>query len=128
MPVYDAPAVALTPAATVMVNGNRGDAVARSEPRRRRDGRAEAGRPRILRWPQLGFAITGAEFSRVIVVGAEAGVVPLDWVFETRQEADHSAAQGRERSVFYVACSRARDERVVTWAGAPSPFTPALTA
>ena len=70
----------------------------------------------------------GTEFSRVIVVGAEAGVVPLDWVFETQPEADHPAVRGRERSLFYVACSRARDELVVTWAGAPSPFIPALTA
>jgi hypothetical protein len=70
----------------------------------------------------------GTEFSRVVVVGAEAGVVPLDWVFETQPEADHPAVRGRERSLFYVACSRARDELVVTWAGAPSPFIPDLTA
>ena len=70
----------------------------------------------------------GTEFSRVIVVGAEAGVVPLDWVFESQPEADHPAIRGRERSLFYVACSRARDELVVTWAGAPSPFIPSLTA
>ena len=70
----------------------------------------------------------GTEFSRVIVIGAEAGVVPLDWVFETQPEADHPAVRGRERSLFYVACSRARDELVVTWAGKPSPFIPALTA
>ena len=70
----------------------------------------------------------GTEFSRVIVVGAEAGVVPLDWVFETQPEADHPAVRGRERSLFYVACSRARDELVVTWAGTPSPFIPSLTA
>jgi hypothetical protein len=38
------------------------------------------------------------------------------------------ALLGRERSLFYVACSRARDELVVTWAGAPSPFLPATHA
>ena len=66
----------------------------------------------------------GTEFSHVIVVGAEAGVVPLDWVVETQPAADHAAVRGRERSLFYVACSRARDELVVTWAGTPSPFIP----
>lgn len=66
----------------------------------------------------------GTEFSRVIIVGAEAGVVPLDWVFETQPEAEHPAVRGRERSLLYVACSRARDELIVTWSGAPSPFLP----
>ena len=66
----------------------------------------------------------GTEFSRVIVVGAEAGVVPLDWVFESQPDTEHEAILGRERSLFYVACSRARDELIVTWAGGPSPFLP----
>ncbi|MGH3926174.1 MAG: 3'-5' exonuclease, partial [Pseudonocardiaceae bacterium] len=66
----------------------------------------------------------GTEFSRVIIVGAEAGVVPLDRVFETQPEPELAAARGRERSLFYVACSRARDELIVTWSGTPSPFLP----
>jgi superfamily I DNA/RNA helicase len=66
----------------------------------------------------------GTEFSRVVVIGAEAGVVPLDWVFENQPESEHVAVRGRERSLFYVACSRARDELIVTWSGAPSPFLP----
>jgi superfamily I DNA/RNA helicase len=68
----------------------------------------------------------GTEFSRVIVIGAEAGVVPLDWVIESRPESEAPAARGRERSLFYVACSRARDELIVTWTGVPSPFLPAV--
>ncbi|MDQ2709010.1 MAG: AAA family ATPase [Actinomycetota bacterium] len=70
----------------------------------------------------------GAEFSRVIVIAAEAGVIPLDWVIESQPEADHEAAVGRERSLFYVACSRARDELIVTWSGKPSPFLPVTAA
>jgi len=66
----------------------------------------------------------GTEFSRVIVIGVEAGVVPLDWVFETQPESDHPAVRARERSLFYVACSRARDELIVTWSGRPSSFLP----
>ncbi len=70
----------------------------------------------------------GTEFSRVIVIAAEAGVIPLDWVIESQPEADHEAAVGRERSLFYVACSRARDELIVTWSGKPSPFLPVTAA
>jgi superfamily I DNA/RNA helicase len=70
----------------------------------------------------------GTEFSRVVVIGAGAGLVPLDWVVETQPEADRATVLGRERSLFYVACSRARDELVVTWAGKPSPFIPSLSA
>ena len=66
----------------------------------------------------------GTEFSRVIVVVAEAGVVPLDWVLENQPDADHDAALARERALFYVACSRARDELAVMWSGTPSPFIP----
>jgi hypothetical protein len=69
----------------------------------------------------------GTEFSRVIVIGAEAGVVPLDWVFENQPESEHGVVQGRERSLFYVACSRARDELIVTWSGTASPFLPQPT-
>jgi superfamily I DNA/RNA helicase len=68
----------------------------------------------------------GTEFSRVIVIGAEAGVVPLDWVFESQPESEAPTLLSRERSLFYVACSRARDELVVTWVGDPSPFLPAI--
>ncbi len=70
----------------------------------------------------------GTEFSRVVVIGAEAGVVPLDWVVEHQPEADRATVLDRERSLFYVACSRARDELVVTWAGKPSAFIPTLSA
>ncbi|GEL26712.1 hypothetical protein PSU4_56660 [Pseudonocardia sulfidoxydans NBRC 16205] len=52
-------------------------------------------------------------------------MVPLDWMFETQPESEAPALAGRERSLFYVACSRARDELVVTWSGVPSPFLPA---
>ena len=83
-----------------------------------RDG---AGNPSAVKIASMHRA-KGTEFSRVVVVGAQAGVVPLDWVVENGPEADAAVLLGRERSLFYVACSRARDELVVTWAGAPSPF------
>jgi hypothetical protein len=66
----------------------------------------------------------GMEFSRVVVFGTEDGVVPLQFVLDQVADGDRQAALGRERSLFYVACSRARDELVVTWAGRPSPLLP----
>jgi superfamily I DNA/RNA helicase len=66
----------------------------------------------------------GMEFSRVVVFGAEAGVVPLKFLVDQVPVTDQPAVLGRERSLLYVACSRARDELLVTWSGAPSPFLP----
>jgi hypothetical protein len=76
----------------------------------------------------------GAKTGPITVAGVEQkNAVPIDLITkslqgterpQTQPEADHPAVRGRERSLFYVACSRARDELVVTWAGAPSPFIP----
>ena len=85
-----------------------------------------AGNPAAVKIASMHRA-KGTEFSRVVVVGAQAGVVPLDWVIENGPEADTAVLMGRERSLFYVACSRARDELVVTWTGAPSPFLGAVS-
>ena len=64
----------------------------------------------------------GTEFSRVIVVGAASGVLPLDRIVDELPETERPAARARERSLLYVACSRARDQLVVTWSGDRSPF------
>jgi hypothetical protein len=67
----------------------------------------------------------GMEFSRVVVFGAASTVVPLQFVVDQAPAADRVIVLERERSLLYVACSRARDELVVTWHGSPSPFLPA---
>jgi superfamily I DNA/RNA helicase len=54
-------------------------------------------------------------------------VVPLKYLVDQVAVEDQPTVQGRERSLLYVVCSRARDELVVTWAGAPSPFLPVAT-
>ncbi len=70
----------------------------------------------------------GMEFSRVVVFGAEAGVVPLKFLVDQVPEADRAPVIGRERALLYVACSRARDELVVTWSGPASPFLPVASS
>ncbi len=66
----------------------------------------------------------GMEFSRVVVFGVESTVVPLRFLLDQSSEPEKETALAKERSLLYVACSRARDELVVTWSGAPSPFLP----
>ena len=62
----------------------------------------------------------GTEFSKVILVGLGAKSMPPSLKAYEYSEADLQEAVARERSLLYVAASRARDELVVTWSGEPS--------
>jgi superfamily I DNA/RNA helicase len=64
----------------------------------------------------------GMEFSRVLIFGAEEGLVPASYVLRNVGEAERADAMQRERSLFYVAATRARDELVVLWNGDKSQF------
>lgn len=65
----------------------------------------------------------GLEFMRVIVAGVQEGVVP--WLPQNDGPADEASRRHRElqeRSLLYVAATRARDELLITGFGRPSPF------
>lgn len=62
----------------------------------------------------------GLEFSRVILFDVSDGSVPQPIALQGLAGSDLEDAVLRERSLLYVAASRARDELVVTWAGSPS--------
>ncbi|GAA2073724.1 3'-5' exonuclease [Microbacterium hatanonis] len=62
----------------------------------------------------------GLEFSRVVLFDVSEGSVPLPLALHGLSGADLEDAMLRERSLLYVAASRARDELIVTWAGGPS--------
>ncbi|MGH3624799.1 MAG: 3'-5' exonuclease, partial [Sciscionella sp.] len=66
----------------------------------------------------------GMEFARVIVAGASASSVPFRWLLDNAPQEDHSDVTQRERLLLYVACTRARDQLIVSWNGTPSPFLP----
>lgn len=69
----------------------------------------------------------GLEFKVVIVLGADAVPNPraMAGICDPQDEED---ALARERSLLYVAMTRARDDLIVTWTGAPSPFLAPLLA
>ncbi|GAB4587648.1 3'-5' exonuclease [Nocardia sp. IFM 10818] len=62
----------------------------------------------------------GMEFSRVILAGIDEAHVPSRAALNTVPEEEQSEALLRERSLLYVAASRARDALVVTWSGKKS--------
>lgn len=67
--------------------------------------------------------LKGLEFKRVILASVQEGLVPLH-VSEASlgDEASLDDHVRRERCLFYVASTRARDELLVAGFGAPSPF------
>lgn len=72
----------------------------------------------------------GLEFRCVGVAGASAKLVPaanaVTPIDEDKQTHDQDLE--RERCLLFVACTRAREELLVTWHGAPSPFLTAIAA
>jgi superfamily I DNA/RNA helicase len=72
-------------------------------------------------------AMKGLEFRCVAVVGVTASAVPfakeITPVEVDRQQ--HESDLLKERSLLFVACTRAREALAVSWSGTPSPFLPA---
>lgn len=66
----------------------------------------------------------GMEFSRVLITGADAGSLPASYALQGLPGGEREEALRRERSLLYVAATRARDEVVITWAGERSPLLP----
>ncbi|MGW5454750.1 3'-5' exonuclease [Nocardia sp. NPDC003979] len=62
----------------------------------------------------------GMEFRCVVLAGVDREHVPSQAQLRGIPEEEQAEAQQRERSLLYVAASRARDELVVTWSGQQS--------
>jgi hypothetical protein len=71
----------------------------------------------------------GLEFRCVSVAGVSANLVPASNAVTPAEEDKQTHQQDleRERCLLFVACTRAREELLVTWHGTPSPFLTALT-
>lgn len=72
----------------------------------------------------------GLEFTRLIVAGVDRDALPLPASVTSEGEDPQQYALDlmRERSLLYVACTRARDELVVTGSGPPSVLLPTAAA
>ncbi|MGV8965351.1 MAG: 3'-5' exonuclease [Cellulomonas sp.] len=66
----------------------------------------------------------GMEFARVLLYGVNDGLIPAEYLLKDLSEADRADVLLRERSLLYVAATRARDELVITTSGARSGFLP----
>ena len=66
----------------------------------------------------------GMEFTHVILMGVGKEIMPLRFRLKNLSEEDARAALQRERSLLYVAASRARDALVVTTVGERSELLP----
>jgi superfamily I DNA/RNA helicase len=66
----------------------------------------------------------GTEFSRVLLFGVDQGAIPRPLRDEQYAEDAWADALLRERSLLYVAATRARDELALTWGGDPSQLLP----
>ena len=68
----------------------------------------------------------GLEYQKMIIAGITDGLVPRQMINRYR-EADpkkYQRERQRDRSLLFVAATRARDELAVFWHGTPSPFLP----
>ena len=68
--------------------------------------------------------VKGLEFDYVIVAGVNEGIVPLPQAIRAEGAYEKEVNETRERSLLYVAVTRARQSVLVTCAGSPSPFLP----
>lgn len=68
----------------------------------------------------------GMEFTHVILFGVNKSVMPMNFAISNLEEAERDDAMQRERSLLYVAASRARDELVITSSGETSELVPAV--
>ena len=70
----------------------------------------------------------GLEFRCLAVVGAGEGQLPASKSVTPKEEDPGAHARDllRERSLLFVACTRARERLAVSWHGRPSPFIDAI--
>lgn len=72
-----------------------------------------AGRPVVMTMHRA----KGTEFSRVLLFGVRDGSIPSSVKEHSYSESDRADALLRERSLLYVAATRARDVLAVSWSG-----------
>ena len=71
----------------------------------------------------------GLEYQRMIIAGASDGLLPRRRiaVLQDRDPTAYKRERQKDRSLLFVAVTRARDDLAVFWHGTPSPFLTSLT-
>lgn len=69
----------------------------------------------------------GTEFLNVLLFGVSASALPSQAVLSGLSDIERDDALLRERSLLYVAATRARDQLACTWSGPRSPLVPLLS-
>lgn len=64
----------------------------------------------------------GLEFRKVLLFDVSADAIPRSLREQEYSQADHDDALLRERSLLYVAATRARDQLAISWSGQASPL------
>nr|WP_232050292.1 UvrD-helicase domain-containing protein [Actinoplanes sp. OR16] len=66
----------------------------------------------------------GLEYQRMIIAGVSHGLIPRQMIdqFASSDPKRYQRERQRDRSLLFVAATRARDELAVFWHGTPSPF------
>ncbi|MFL0577284.1 UvrD-helicase domain-containing protein [Brevibacterium luteolum] len=86
-------------------------------------GRAARGKPVVLTMHRA----KGTEFRNVVLAGISDRGIPAALRAERFSDEASRDVDQRERSLLYVAATRARDELAITWTGEASPFMPSST-
>ena len=68
----------------------------------------------------------GLEFRKVLLFDVSRNAIPRSLRDQQYSEADRDDALLRERSLLYVAATRARDQLAISWSGEASPLITAL--
>jgi len=82
--------------------------------------RVPAGQPVVMTMHRA----KGMEFSRVLLFDVNDAHAPARYVLKNASDAERSEILLRERSLLYVAATRARDELVIMWSGSRSELLP----
>jgi superfamily I DNA/RNA helicase len=85
------------------------------------DKAVPAGRPVVMTMHRA----KGMEFARVLIFGVDSSALPAQFALKNVAVADRADILQREKSLLYVAATRARDDLVLLWAGDPSELLPA---
>lgn len=64
----------------------------------------------------------GGEYAKVVVARVTDAILPDPRALADTASGEVADVTARERSLLYIACTRARDELVITYAGTPSRF------